>query len=137
MYSERIVRAELVVCDSLNLTQFIDSPTRINPAKPNNDTLIDVILTNAAHKYVSVVFPNDISEHCTIACVRITKLPKAKGLIVLRRCFKHFFEQAFLHDLAEIRIICLMPLMLTSKRLVTFLMSKVMTLCLVVLTVKR
>ena len=100
------------VCDSLNLTQLIDSPTRINPAKPNNDTLIDVILTNAAHKYVSVgVFPNDISDHCTIACVRCTKLPKAKGLIVLRRCFKHFSEQAFLHDLAEVKwhFIALIP----------------------------
>ncbi|KAF3838781.1 hypothetical protein F7725_010549 [Dissostichus mawsoni] len=70
---------------------LIDSPTRINPAKPNNDTLIDVILTNAAHKS--------------------TKLPKAKGLIVLRRCFKQFSEQAFLHDLAEVKwhFIALIP----------------------------
>ncbi|KAF3842833.1 hypothetical protein F7725_001682, partial [Dissostichus mawsoni] len=144
------------VCDSLNLTQLIDSPTRINPAKPNNDTLID---TNAAHKYVSVgVFPNDISDHCTIACVSSTKLPKAKGLIVLRRCFKHFSEQAFLHDLAENKKVSSFPQKLKVsdsfisdtndmsnafnahfKRLVTFLMSKVMTLCMVVLTaiVKR
>lgn len=92
-----------LVCDSMNLTQLIASPTRLNSGKPGSDTLIDVILTNAAHKYVAVgIFPNDISDHCTIACVRSTKLPKAKGWIVLRRCFKHFSEQAFLHDLAEV-----------------------------------
>ena len=56
------------VCDSLNLSQLIDSPTRINPSKPDSNSLIDIILTNAVHKYVSVgVFPNDISDHCTIA----------------------------------------------------------------------
>ena len=91
------------VCDSLNLSQLIDSPTRINSSKPDRNSLIDVILTNAVHKYVSVgVFPNDISDHCTIACVRSTKLPKNKCLLVLKRCFKHFSEQAFLHDLAEV-----------------------------------
>ena len=90
-------------CDSLNLTQIIHSPTRLNPARPDGDTLIDIILTNAAHKYVSVgVFANDLSDHCAIACVRNTKLPKTNGLTVIRRCFKHFSEQAFLHDLAAV-----------------------------------
>lgn len=89
------------ICDSLNLCQLIDSPTRINPTKPDRNSLLDVILSNAGHKYVSVgVFPNDISDHCTIACVRSTKLPKTKCLTVLRRNFKHFSEQAFIHDLA-------------------------------------
>ena len=84
-------------CDSLNLSQIINSPTR-----PNSNTLIDIILTNAVHKYVSVgVFANDLSDHCAIACVRSTKMPKSNGLTVIRRCFKHFSEQAFLHDLAQ------------------------------------
>ena len=83
-------------CDSLNLTQIIPSSTR-----PDSDTLIDIILTNAVHKYVSVgVFANDLSDHCAIACIRSTKMPKTNGLTIIRRCFKHFSEQAFLHDLA-------------------------------------
>ncbi|KAF3849753.1 hypothetical protein F7725_019472, partial [Dissostichus mawsoni] len=70
------------------------------PRQERDPHLSHLCLTLQA--YVSVgVFPNDISDHCTIACVRSTKLPKAKGLIVLRRSFKHFSEQAFLHDLAE------------------------------------
>lgn len=91
------------ICDSLNLCQLINSPTRINPSKPDRNSLLDVILTNAVHKYVSIgVFSNDISDHCTIACVRSTKLPKTKCLTVLRRSFKHFSEQAFIHDLVEV-----------------------------------
>lgn len=83
------------VCDSLNLKQLINCATRINPLQPGKDILIDVILTNAAHKYVAVgVFSNDMSDHCAIACVRSTKLPKSEGRTVLRRCFRHFSEQA-------------------------------------------
>ena len=87
-------------CDTLNLVQIISCPTRHNPAT-GGDTLIDIILTNAVHKYVAVgVFANDLSDHCAISCVRSTKLPKGNGLTVFRRCLKHFSEQAFLHDLA-------------------------------------
>lgn len=93
----------MLICESLNLVQLISSPTRINPSKPDSDTLLDLMLTNMAHKHVAVgVFANDISDHCTIACVRNTKLPKSNGLTVLSRCFKHFSDQAFLHDLARL-----------------------------------
>lgn len=70
-----------LACSSLNLVQLIDSPTRLNPSKPNSDTLLDVILTNRAHKYTAIgVFANDLSDHCAIGCVRNTKIPKLKGL---------------------------------------------------------
>lgn len=89
-------------CNSLNLVQLIDSPTRFNSSKSKGDTLLDVVLTNAAHKYTAIgVFAN-MSDHCVIGCVRDTKIPKSKGLVIFRRCFKHFSEQAFLHDLADI-----------------------------------
>ncbi|KAK0145188.1 hypothetical protein N1851_015920 [Merluccius polli] len=92
-----------LTCDDMNLTQLIDCPTRINAAKTGNDSLLDLFLTNAAHKFSAVgVFPNDLSDHCAIACVRNTRMPKMKGIIILRRCFKHFSEQAFLHDLTAV-----------------------------------
>jgi len=48
------------------------------------------------------VFANDLSDHCVIGCVRNTKIPKLKGLTVLRRYFKHFSEHGFLSDLARL-----------------------------------
>lgn len=48
----------------------------------------------------SGVFGNDLSDHCAIAVVRNTKLPKMKPHILLKRDLKHFHEQAFLHDLS-------------------------------------
>ncbi len=45
------------------------------------------------------VFANDISDHCVVATVRNTKIPKSKPCIITKRDMKHFKEQAFLHDL--------------------------------------
>lgn len=43
-----------------------------------NSTLIYHILTNSLHKYLfSGVFANDISYHCSIACIRDTKQKKS------------------------------------------------------------
>lgn len=51
----------------------------LNLKNMDKSTLLDIILTNAPHKYTAVgVFCNDVSDHCTIACVRSCKLPKAK-----------------------------------------------------------
>ena len=87
-------------CDSLNLTQFINSPTRPNPKCSQKATLIDLVLTNMPSKYVTTgVFPNDLSDHCVIAVVRDTRLPKSKPRFVEKRNMKMFVEQAFLHDL--------------------------------------
>lgn len=60
-------------CDSANLTQIIDSPTRPNPKHPEKSTLLDLFLTNVPQKYkATAVFANDMSDHCVIAGVRDT-----------------------------------------------------------------
>lgn len=90
-------------CDSFNLTQLIDSPTRPNLKSPEKSSLLDLFLTNSPHKYSEIgVFANDLSDHCVIATVRQAKLPKTRPRIVLKRQFKHFCEQAFHHDLWHI-----------------------------------
>lgn len=89
-------------CDTYNLFQLVDSPTRPNLTFPENSTLLDLALTNAPHKYsLASVFANDISDHCVVVVVRDTKLPKQKPRIVTKRCMKHFNKQGFLHDLAQ------------------------------------
>ena len=88
------------ICDSLNLSQLIDSPTRPNIKYPSRSSLLDVIITNAHHRYTDVgVFGNDLSDHCAIAVVRNAKLPKTKLRILLKGDFKLLHEHAFLHDL--------------------------------------
>lgn len=87
-------------CNSLNLFQIVGSPTRPNLKSPEKSSLIDLILTNASHKYTPAsVFANDISDHCVIGTVRNTKVPKTKPRIIIKRDMKHFVEQGFFHDL--------------------------------------
>ncbi|KAF3852049.1 hypothetical protein F7725_005404 [Dissostichus mawsoni] len=87
-------------CDSFNLTQFINSPTRPNLKHQDKSSLIDLFLTNAPHKFLDIgIFANDMSDHCAIATIRQAKLPKTRPQIVFKRDFKHFCKQAFFHDL--------------------------------------
>ena len=51
---------------TLNFTQMINEPTRYNPKSVNTGTLIDILLTNLPSKYTSVVFNQDLSDHCLI-----------------------------------------------------------------------
>lgn len=64
LYSEMILIGDLnwcwlkavsddlkMFCNSMNLTQLINSPTRPNLKCPDKSTLIDLILTNGPHKY--------------------------------------------------------------------------------------
>lgn len=86
-------------CDSLNLFQIVDSPTRLNFKNLEKSSPIDVILTNFPHKYsTAFIFANDISDHCVVATVRKTKIPKIKPCIIVKRNMKHFSEPEFLHD---------------------------------------
>ena len=86
--------------DSLNLFQIVDSPTGPNIKNPEKSSLMDVILTNVPHKYSTAsIFAHDISDHCVIATVRNTKIPKTKPRILVKRDLKHFSEQGFFHDL--------------------------------------
>ena len=84
----------------MNFTQLIDSPTRPNPKCPEKSSLIDLFITNNPHKYTSVsVFPYDVSDHCVIAAIRDTKIPKVKPRYITKRDTKHFNEQGYRYDL--------------------------------------
>lgn len=89
-------------CNSFNLFQIVNSPTRPNLKHPEKSSLIDLILTNASHKYYyASVFANDISDHCLIASVRNTKIPKTRPRIIFKRATKQFSMQGFLNDLYD------------------------------------
>ncbi len=90
------------ICDTLNLFQLVESPTRPNLKDSKKSTLIDLIFSNAPHKYsLASVYANDVSDYCVIAIVRDTKWPKHKPRIITRRCLRHFNEQGFLLDIAQ------------------------------------
>ena len=73
-------------CDSINLIQLVNLPTRPNLKKSEKSTLIDLILTNVPHKFLSLgVFCNDLSDHCVVATCRDTKIPKRKPRIIFKR----------------------------------------------------
>jgi hypothetical protein len=65
-------------------------------------TLIDIILTNLPSKYTSVVFNQDLSDHCLIACIHYGSTVKRPPFITVKCSLKHFCEQAFLIDLARV-----------------------------------
>ncbi len=59
-----------------------------------------MLITNNPHKYTSVsVFLYDVSDHCVIAGVRGTRIPKVKPCYITKRDTKHFSEQGYRHDL--------------------------------------
>lgn len=71
------------LCLELNLSQLIQHPTRPNTKNHFKSTLIDIVITNRPLKYPqSGVFAQGISGHCPIACVRVTKAIKSKGLVL-------------------------------------------------------
>ena len=50
-------------CMSLNFTQVIESPTRLNTRCLEKSSLIDLLITNQPHKYTATgVFANDVNE---------------------------------------------------------------------------
>ena len=88
------------MCTNLNLTQLITKPTRPNAQCSSRSSLIDIILTNMPQRYASSgVFPQDVSDHCPIACIRNVKLRRTKPRIISKRNFRNFDAQEFLHDL--------------------------------------
>ena len=99
------------ICDALNLTQLVQSPTRLNLKRMDKSTLIDVILTNSPHKYsASGVLCNDVSDHCMVACVKNCKMTKTKPRFIFKRNYKRINEQAFLHDIyqSDLNLVCFM-----------------------------
>jgi len=79
-----------VFIDSLCLNQLINLPTWLNHKDLVKFTLLDVILTNAPHRFSAVgVFCDDVSDHCPIVCVRDCRTPKSKLCFILKRQFKN------------------------------------------------
>lgn len=99
-------------CDSVNLTQVINTPTRPNAKDVNKSTLIDLILINNPDKCTQIgIFSNDISDHCAVGMIRNCKLKKTEPRIVEKRHFKTFDQQAFIHDIFHFdwKKVCLIP----------------------------
>lgn len=91
------------VSNSLNLTQLINSSTRPNTKSPSKSSLLHLILTNVPHKHMDPgVFASDLSDHCTIAAIRNSKLPKSRPNIICKKDVKNFCISAFMHDLAAV-----------------------------------
>jgi hypothetical protein len=65
-------------------------------------TILDIILTNLTFKYTSAVFNQNLSDHCLIACVCNRSAVNRPPLITVKRCLKHFSEQAILIDLPRV-----------------------------------
>ena len=62
---------------SLNLSQLITELTRPNPKDSAKSTLLDLIFTNKADKYLTCsVFVLGVSDHCPIACIRDVRVKK-------------------------------------------------------------
>ena len=90
------------VCSSLNLTQMITEPTRPNLKDISKGSLIDILLSNKPDKIVACgAFELGQSDHCPIACIRSTHMPKTKTRMVIKRNFRHFNEDMFLADLHQ------------------------------------
>jgi hypothetical protein len=82
------------ICAKQNFTQLITKPARNNLKHPENSTLSDIILTNAPHKHTAL-----LSDHCSIARISDTKLPKLCPHIITKIHFRTFNEQHVLCDL--------------------------------------
>ena len=88
--------------DALNLTQIIKEPSRYNTKSVTLGTFLDIILTTLTSKYTPAVFSQDLSDHCLLACGHNGSAFKRPPLITVKRSLKHFSEQAFLIDLAQV-----------------------------------
>ena len=89
------------ICDSLGLSQLIQSPTRITAS---SSTLIDHIYTNnpkvITKSYVSNL---SVSDHYPISCIRSppqSRNNRKPHSYITFRSFKHFDQNAFASDLS-------------------------------------
>ena len=57
------------------------------------------------------MFALDLSSHCPIFCIRDSRQKKIPSHIIIKKDFKVFAEQAFLHDLflSDITRLCAIP----------------------------
>ena len=83
---------------SSNLSQLIDSPTRITD---RSSSTIDLIFTNShcISKSSSIFF--GLSDHNLIFCARKYSRPKCNPRVISYRNFKNFDRDKFLEDLSR------------------------------------
>ena len=90
-------RACLDFCTTFNLTQLINSPTRITE---RSQSLIDVIMTtNKEIVTSSGILTSSISDHNLIYLLLDLKVPRAKPSYVSIRSYKSYNPTKFLEDL--------------------------------------
>ena len=90
-------RACLDFCTTFNLTQSINSPTRITEC---SQSLIDVIMTtNKEIVTSSGILTSSISDHNLIYLLLDLKVPRAKPSYVSIRSYKSYNPTKFLEDL--------------------------------------
>lgn len=65
-----------ILCNTYNLTQIVNSVSRLNVKYHLKSSLIDLILTNTPHRFNASGIFDYIHDHCAIACVRDGKIPK-------------------------------------------------------------
>jgi len=86
-------------CNSFNLTQTIERPTRITET---SESLIDVILTsNKSLISKTNVFANSISDYDLIVASLTLKKPRPRPTYITTRSFKNFEKDAFLDDISN------------------------------------
>ena len=89
----------LDLCNTFNLTQLIESPTRI---AESSESLIDVMLTSNKNLISKAsVLANSISDHDLIVASLDLKKSRLKPMYVSTRSFKNFTKNAFLANLSN------------------------------------
>ena len=96
------IKAYKEFCALHNLTQIINSPTRITK---NTSTLLDHILTNATEKVSQFgVLEIGLSDHQIIFCTRKTKKLKTNTNTFIKiRSLKNYTKEIFLEKLSKIQ----------------------------------
>ncbi len=88
-------------CETHQLTQLVNKPTRITPT---SHSLIDMIMTTFPDNIIqhSVMYV-DIADHCLVYCVTSYKsyATTQKRRTIEMRNYKNFNEDEFLRDLAK------------------------------------
>ena len=89
----------LDLCNTFNLTQLIESPTRITES---SGSLIDVMLTSNKNLVSKAsVLANSISDHDLIVASLNLKKSRLKPTYVSTKSFKNFSKNAFLANLSN------------------------------------
>ncbi|CAB4033454.1 RNA-directed DNA polymerase from transposon BS, partial [Paramuricea clavata] len=94
----RDAKALNTFCHSYNLTQLINSPTRVTEG---SKSLLDVIIVSETKQVQKAgVMESSISDHDLVYVALRLKKARTKPVFITTRSFKHFNSQAFNNDVA-------------------------------------